>query len=152
MPWAQFMSIGWHPSDQQMIRDQVPSKAEFCNAIFDVEVSGYMTKRKWDKFAGLINEAFSLVNYEGTFNITVQLNAVTYQDWGGLENRLRRLKMIHSYMPPCPAFPGWTIVVQFKKFPYSNQLEKAMASVERAIYGVRYRELSLQNTPIEETY
>lgn len=144
MTWFQLMSASWHKNDVKMLNDQAPSNADFCNVVFDVEIDSYINKRKWNKFAGLINEAFSLVEYNGTFNITVQLNAVDYDKQISVVRRLSKLKCVLNYHPPVPAFPGWTIVLQFKKFPYTNQLEKTMATIERAVYGVRYPELAYQ--------
>lgn len=144
MTWFQLMSASWHKDDVNMLNSQAPSNADFCNAVFDIEIEAYMSKRKWNKFAGLINEAFSLVEYSGTFNITVQLNAVNYGSEHSVIKRLDKLKCVMDYRPPVPAFPGWTIVLQFKKFPYTNQLEKTMATIERAVYGVRYPELAYQ--------
>ena len=48
--------------DQQDVRDleaQKPDSASYCNTVFDLEISDDMTIRKWNKFAGLINQAFS---------------------------------------------------------------------------------------------
>lgn len=130
----------WDQRDVADLEAQVPTEAEFASAIFDVEISGYMTKRKWNKFAGLITQAFKLIKYEGTFNITVSVPAIDHGN-SAIMNRLRNLKGVMNAIEPVPACWSWTVVMQFDKFPYWNQVEDYMQTVERAIYGKRFDEI-----------
>lgn len=144
MPWFQAMRIPWDKRDVADLKAQVPAQAEYSSIVFDVELSGYMTKRKWNKFAGLITQAFKLVEYEGSFNLTVSVPAIMVDGYGAneaIENRLNKLKCVMSAMPPVPACWDWTVVIQFNKFPYWNQVEDYMQTVERAIYGKRFGEI-----------
>ena len=144
MPMYAVHRTPWHKQDLADLRSQVPSEAEFGSVVFDVELGGYMTKRKWNKFAGLITSAFKLIEYEGSFNITVSVPALNVDSYGDNEtvmNRLGKLKGVMNAMAPVPAFWSWTVVMQFDKFPYWNQVEDYMQTVERAIYGKRFSEI-----------
>jgi hypothetical protein len=141
MVMMQFMKIPWDRRDVAGLESQKPSEASFGSVVFDVEMSSNMTKRKWNKFAGLITQAFKLVEYNGTFNITVSIAAVHYESEDTIMNRLRKLKGVMDAMAPVPACWDWTVVIQFEKFPYWNQVEDYMKTVERAIYGKRFNEI-----------
>ena len=136
----QIMNTPWDKRDVLDLESQKPGEASFSNIIFDIEVSGDMTKRKWNKFAGLITEAFRLVEYEGSFNMTISLPAVTHGT-SAVMNRLKNLKGVIDTMAPVPACWDWTIIIKFDKFPYWNQVEDYMKTVERAVYGKRFNEI-----------
>lgn len=140
MVMLQFMNMAWDKRDVSGLESQNPSEASYAGITFDVEMSGNMTKRKWNKFAGLITQAFNLVEYEGSFNMTVSVPAVAYGN-SAIMNRLRNLKGVMNAIAPVPACWDWTVVIKFDKFPYWNQVEDYMQTIERAIYGKRFNEI-----------
>lgn len=131
----------WDPLDVNGLEEQIPGEASYNNTVFDIELDGDMTIRKWNKFSGLINQAFDLVEYDGMINISMSIPAISQTNFSAVENRLSKLKCVFSSHQPVPACWDWTVTVSFKKFPYWNQVQDTMRSVERAVYGKNFNKV-----------